>query len=196
MTLLDKYIPHYQFDMVHSARVHAPISRVYQAFKEFGPAEISPLVGILSDIRELPARLTGKSHPKEADNRPWIDQMMNGDFFILAEEPPKEFVFGFIGEFWKLTEDVFVRLKDPQEFITYSNPAHAKSAVNFLLSKEADGWVRMTTETRVEAPGPSARLKFALYWSIVSIGAGLIRMCWLQAVKRRAEQETASIAGA
>jgi hypothetical protein len=196
MTLLDKFFPHYQFDMVHSMRVHAPIVRVYQAFKEFGPAEISPLVQILANIRELPARLTGKSHPKEADNRPWIDQMMNGDFFVLAEEPPTEFVFGFIGKFWKLSEEVFIRLKDTQEFITFSDPEYAKSAVNFLLTEEPNGWVRMTTETRIDAPGPAARLKFTLYWSIVSIGAGLIRMCWLQAVKRRAERAMVNVAGA
>lgn len=196
MTLLDKYIPHYQFDMVHSARVHAPIERVYRAFKEFGPGEISPLVDILGYIRELPARLSGKSHLNKADTRPWIDQMMNGDFFVLAEEPPREFVFGFIGEFWNLTDEVFVRLSDPQEFIAYNNPAHAKSAVNFLLTEEEDGWVRMTTETRIDAPSPAARRKFALYWSIVSIGAGLIRICWLQAVKRRAEREMVIAEGA
>ncbi len=193
--LLDQYIPHYQFNMLHSLRVHAPIERVYQAFKDLRQEEISPLVEILSYIRELPSRMVGKNIPKAADDRPFIEQMMNGDFFILADDPPHEFVFGFVGKFWVLTDEAFVRLASPEEFIGYNDPENAKSAVNFLFVQEADGSVRISSETRIDVPGSAARRKFALYWSVVSIGVVLIRICLLQAIKRRAERTMSNAAG-
>jgi hypothetical protein len=52
---------------------------------------------------------------------------------------------------------------------------------------DADGWSRLSTETRVLGTDDSARRRFAVYWRLIYPGSALIRRMWLQAVKRRAE---------
>ena len=51
---------------------------------------------------------------------------------------------------------------------------------------DAAGGTRLTTETRVFAPDRSVRRRFALYWTAIRPGSGMIRRMWLRAVKRRA----------
>lgn len=192
--LLDDFLPHYQFNEVHSIRVHAPIDEVYRAFKDLTAGELSPLVGLMFAVRGLPGRLLGKSEAAVHDTRPFMEQMLEGGFLTLAEKPPEEIVFGLAGQFWKLSGDAEVKLAGPEEFIRFDDPDCAKTAANFLLTREADGWVRISTETRVEALGPAARRKFSLYWGVISMGSGLIRMLWLRAIKRRAERGVVRVA--
>lgn len=186
--LLDDYLPNYQFNEVHSLRVHAPIEQVYRAYKDLTPGELSPLVGIMFGIRDLPARLTGKGEASLRSTQPFLEQMLAGGFLILAEKAPEEMVFGLAGQFWKLTGNAEVKLAGPEEFLRFADPDCAKTAANFLLTAEPDGWVRLSTETRVEALSPAVRRKFGLYWGVISMGSGLIRRFWLQAIKRRAEK--------
>ena len=190
--LLDDFLPNYQFNEVHSIRVHAPIQRVYAAFKSLTPGELSPLVGIMFAIRALPGLITGKRDQGFNDRRPFLEQMTEGGFFILAEKAPQEIVFGLVGQFWVFTGAVNVKISSPEEFINFDNPEYAKTAANFLLVEEPNGYVRVTTETRVYVPGPAARRKFAFYWHVISMGSGLIRTFWLQAIKRRAGKRLAS----
>lgn len=192
--LLDNFLPHYQFNEVHSIRVHAPIEVVYRAFKDLMPQELSPLVGLMFALRGLPSHLADKSEPDMNQTRPFLDQMLAGGFLTLAEKPPEELVFGLAGQFWKLSGDAGVILSNPEEFIRFDDPECAKAAANFRLVQEPDGWVRVSTETRVEALGPAARRKFTLYWGAISLGSGLIRTFWLQAIKRRAEREAMKVA--
>jgi hypothetical protein len=46
----------------------------------------------------------------------------------------------------------------------------------------------LSTETRIWAPDPQTRKKFAFYWRLISLGSGWIRVLWLRAIKRRAER--------
>lgn len=186
--LLDDFMPHYQFNEVHSIRVHAPIERVYKAFIELRSDELSPLVGLMFAIRGLPNHLFGKSEPAMRETRPFLEQMLAGGFLTLAEKPPEELVFGVVGQFWKLSSDAAVNLSNPEEFLHFSNPDYAKAAANFWLVQEPDGVVRVSTETRINISGSTARRKFGLYWRLISMGSGLIRVFWLQAIKRRAER--------
>ncbi len=185
--LLDNFLTDYQFNEVHSMRVHAPIQHVYEAFKDLTPGELSPLVGIMFAIRALPGLITGKRGQGFNERRPFLEQMTEGGFFILAETAPQEIVFGLVGQFWVLTGAVNVKISSPEEFIAFDDPEYAKTAANFLLVEESNGYVRVSTETRVYVPGPAARRKFAFYWRMISMGSGLIRILWLQAIKRRAE---------
>jgi len=197
--LLDDYMPHYQFNEVHSLRVHAPIERVYRAFQELTAGELSPLVGVMLALRDLPARISsqGKQGIQETPSAtPFLAQMQENGFLILAEKPPEEIVFGLIGQFWKLDGGAEVKLTHPEEFTRFNKPDFAKTAANFLLVQESDGSVRVSTETRVETPTPEVHRKFGLYWRVIALGSGLIRVLWLQAVKRRAEKGLAKSAGA
>jgi hypothetical protein len=64
---------------------------------------------------------------------------------------------------------------------------YANTAMNFLVQEEADGWCRLSTETRVFGTDDGARRRFAVYWRMIYPGSALIRRMWLQAIKRRAE---------
>ena len=50
--------------------------------------------------------------------------------------------------------------------------------MNFRLRDEGDGWIRLTTETRVFALDASARRRFAAYWRLISPGSAFIRRMW------------------
>ncbi|HEY3121115.1 MAG TPA: hypothetical protein VGL15_10870 [Vicinamibacteria bacterium] len=57
---LDDFMPAYHFHEVHSIRVHAPVARTYEALRAVTPREIGLLKSLL-EIRQLPARLLGRS---------------------------------------------------------------------------------------------------------------------------------------
>lgn len=50
-----------------------------------------------------------------------------------------------------------------------------------------------STLTRIWAPDEKTRKKFAIYWRIISLGSGWIRIMWLKAIKRRAEKAQGSV---
>jgi hypothetical protein len=57
--LLDKFIPQYQFNEVHSVRLSAPPERALESVKRVTPGEM-PLVRLLFTVWYLPALLTGR----------------------------------------------------------------------------------------------------------------------------------------
>ena len=79
------------------------------------------------------------------------------------------------------------RRPEPRDFIEWDRPGYCKAAMNFRLEDDADGWVRLSTETRVFATSEQARRNFALYWRVIYPGSALIRREWLKAIRRRAE---------
>lgn len=60
--------------------------------------------------------------------------------------------------------------------------------MNFFVTDAGDGASRVVTETRILATDAAARRRFGLYWRVIYPGSALIRVMWLRAVKRRAEQ--------
>ena len=77
----------------------------------------------------------------------------------------------------------------PRDFAAIGRPGFCKVAMNFRLREEPGGWVRLSTETRVFALGSSALREFAVYWRSIYPGSALIRRMWLEAIRRRAEDE-------
>jgi hypothetical protein len=75
----------------------------------------------------------------------------------------------------------------PRDFVALDRPGFCKAAMNFRLREEPGGWVRLSTETRVDALGSSARRLFAVYWRVIYPGSAFIRRQWLEAIRRRAE---------
>jgi hypothetical protein len=186
--LLDKYLPAYEFNEIHSVVVKAAPESVFAATKSLTPSELSPWVFRLLSIRDLPARLIGKHSPPTNGDQPFLNQLYENDFIPLAEEPDREIVFGMIGQFWKPAGAESPQLTTPQEFLDFDQPAYAKVAANLAVTGLEDGTVCLSTETRIYAPNPQVRKKFALYWRLISMGSGFIRVLWLKAIKRKAER--------
>ncbi|MFZ6026197.1 MAG: hypothetical protein ACOYYS_00660 [Chloroflexota bacterium] len=187
---LDAFLPNYEFNEVHKVRVNAPAEKTFQAIKEMTAAELSPLVFIMLHLRELPAHLLGKMNKTETQPGPFLDNLYEDGFIPLAELADQEIVFGLIGQFWKPVPTPGPEISGPEAFLAYDNPDFAKVAGNLLVTVNADGSVQCSTETRIHVPDPRARRKFALYWRLICLGSGWIRVLWLRAIKRRAERTT------
>lgn len=190
--VLDKFLPKYEFNEVHTVAVNAPPERVFTSIKELTAAELSPLIFWMMDIRSLPAKLIGKSFPSMArQSKPFLDQMYKGGFLPLAEGPNSEIVFGLVGQFWKLTGGEKPDIPNPQAFLDFDNPAFAKVAANLAVTTDEKGCIHCSTETRIHVTDPRTHRKFAFYWRIISMGSGWIRILWLKAIKKKAEKPLA-----
>jgi hypothetical protein len=185
---LDEFLPEYEFHEIHAVTVHASPERVFTAMKELTIAELSPLIFLLLELRNLPARLLKKQAPGSFQSGPFLEQMVKGGFIPLAQDPGREIVFGLVGQFWKLTGSEDPHIPDSQAFLAFNDPAYGKVAANLLVRLDERGRTRCSTETRVRVAEPSTRRKFALYWWVISTGSAFIRILWLRAIKRKAEK--------
>jgi len=185
--LLDQFLPRYDFHEIHQITVRATTERTFAALKALTPAELSPLVGILLSLRDLPSRITGHASQTLKKTEPFLDQLLKGNFTLLADESD-EVVFGLVGQFWKLARERKVRITTCDEFINFKQTDYARVAAN-LRVQTVNGYTVLSTETRIAAPDPQTRSKFSFYWRLISMGSGWIRVLWLSAIKRKAEKD-------
>lgn len=186
--LLEEFLPTYEFNEVHTVTIKAPTEQVFRAIKELTPAELSPLIFWMLNLRNLPEKLLGRQNSEIKNPGPFLDQLYEGGFIPLGELANREVVFGLIGQFWKLTGGNEPQISNPQEFLSFDDPAYAKVAANLLVSQSnGNEQTCCSTETRIHVPYPDTRRKFALYWRLISLGSGWIRVLWLRAIKRKAE---------
>jgi hypothetical protein len=184
---LDEYLPVYDYHEVHAVTINTSPERAFTALKELTIADLSPLIFLLLDIRNLPSRLFKKAAPGSFHAGPFLDQLYKGGFIRLEEDPGREIVFGLVGQFWKLTGGVDPHIPDAAAFLAFDDPNFAKVASNLAVNVDERGRTRCSTETRIYASEPSTRRKFAFYWRIISMGSAFIRVLWLRAIKRKAE---------
>lgn len=178
MSLIDEFLPEFDFNEVHRARVPSTAGAVAAA-KDATPGEM-PLVRLLFALRSGPALLTrGRGLPRAKD-RSLAAQMVEFGFVPLAETDD-EIVLGFVGQPWKVYGGSMPRLHSAEEWRGFAEPGYVKAVMNF---REAGG--QLETETRIKATDPASRRRFARYWRLIRPGSGLIRRSWLRAASRRA----------
>lgn len=182
-SLLDGFVPRYQFNEVHSIEVHAPPDSVYEAITKVTAREIR-LFRILAWIRSPHIRPARESLLNPAEDDPVLDVATRSGFLLLAQAPPRELVFGTIGFGGPLA----VSNPTPEGFRKFDKPGHAKIAMNFLVTPAPDGSTHLRTETRVYATDDAARRGFATYWRVIYPGSSIIRVMWLRAIRARAER--------
>lgn len=183
-TLLDDFVPAYQFHESHSARIHAPKDRVDRAVRSVTAREIR-FFRTLTWIRSPRFSRARETILSPSVDKPIFDVALRSGFLLLAHEPDRELVFGTI-----LGLPLAADRPRAAGFAAFDRPGSCKVAMNFRLREEQDGVVLLTTETRVFATDPSARRRFAVYWRVIYPGSALIRRSWLAAIKRRAENPT------
>ncbi len=185
--LLDDFMPDYDVHEIHAIRVHASPERIYGAIVSVSASDLGIANGLVV-LRSLPSLLTGKAPPSRITSRPLFELGPNSSFFLLAEEPSREMVIGFVGKFWKATGGDWYRCSGPEEFLNFEQSDYAKAAWNLHIDAKAQGWCRLSTETRVLGTDAGAKRKFQAYWSVVYPGSAYIRRVLLKAIKRRAER--------
>lgn len=156
---LDQFMPRWQFNEVHSARIAAPPEQVYDAVKAVRADEIL-LFRTLTWIRrggcELPESILNAG-----DRDPLLDVATRSGFTYVADERPRE---------------VVVQTRLSRETL---------GAMNFAITPDGKGGSIVTTETRVFSSTDRARRRFAMYWRVIYPGSALIRRMWLRAIERR-----------
>jgi hypothetical protein len=180
---LDVWLPEYQFSERHSLKSTASDAALWDAVKRVTPDEIGPLRWLMA-IRSLPAKAAGTKGRLFAPGTPILDAVVNSSFVLLEECAPREIVLGTAGQFWKLDGGPRVNVRRSADFAAFHEPVHVRAAVNFAI-----GGGSISTETRIQALDESARRKFGLYWTLIRLGSGWIRMAWLRAIRRRARQQ-------
>jgi hypothetical protein len=186
-TLLDQFVPVYQFNEVHTLRVAAPPAVVYRAIHQVRAGEIRGFI-LRTAIRRV-GRKGPESILNAPETLPILEVATRTTFLTLGEEPDREILVGTI----VVAPDGWRRraVQTPEAFRALSQPGFAKAAMNFHIADDGRGGSLVSTETRVFATDPSATRRFAAYWRLIYPGSAIIRRSWLQAVRRRAEDSPA-----
>jgi len=185
-TILDDFVPAYQFSESHTIRIAAPRERVFSAIRDVTANEIT-LFRTLTWIRRF-----GQPGPDSVLNPPPDDPILavatRSGFMRLAEERDHQFVLGTLvvaPPGWRPSKD---KKPTPEDFKALHAPGFALAAINFRVEDAAKGGTLLTTETRIYATDSSTKRKFATYWRTIYPGSALIRVMWLRAIRRRAEK--------
>ncbi|MBC7788438.1 MAG: hypothetical protein H7Z74_00720 [Anaerolineae bacterium] len=201
-SLIDKYMPAYDWVERHSLAVLAPPRIVYEALHSADFAK-SPLVRALLELRAIPARLT-RSHPGSHDrasanraSRPaekpragTLASFRDRGFTILEERPGEEMLIGLIGRFW--TPSGGICATNSERFRAPLEDGTARAAWNFTtIPMDGGDSTLLSTETRIEAADVTARRSFARYWLLIRPFSGLIRKLMLRAIRDEAESAAA-----
>ena len=182
-SLLDEFIPTWQFAELHEIRIRASRDEVWRAVRAVTAREIR-LFRLLTWLRR--PRLPGSGSPEDIlappADRPILDVALGSGFLLLAEEPSREIVIGTL-----VFTPPELQLLPPERYRAVAEPGYTKAVMSFLLVGEGDGWIRLVTETRIFATDATARRRFAVYWRLIYPGSSLIRYMWLAAIRDRAE---------
>lgn len=177
-SLIDEFLPEWDFGGVYDIRIQAPPGVVYQGVlnTDFYAA---PVVRLLMSLR------TGRRISRGQPFGELLRRCEGAGFFLLADVPGEELVLGVAGKFWRPDGGRCLDLR-AGDFVRFACPGYAKAVVNFRVRPDRGGTV-LSTETRVQGCDRNARWKFRLYWALIEIFSGVIRGALLQQVKRETE---------
>lgn len=194
-TLLDEFMPAWQFSEFHSLRVQATPEQAWRAIQEVTADEIW-LFRTLTWIRN-PRWPWSEAEPEHILNppaqKPILEVAQAGGFVRLGElaepERPREVVLGTVVLWDGVTQLDESLSKQERIGRLMRTPGNAVATINFRVRDEGSGWVTVTTETRVFATDVAAQRRFARYWRVIYPGSSLLRYTWLRAIRARAEKD-------
>ena len=180
---LDAVLPRYLFHERHSIQVAAAPRDVDRAVRAVTADEIR-FYRTLTWIRRL-GRRGPESIIDPPSGVPILTVATRTGFQLLADEPGKEIVIGVAAPV-SSSALAAARGTAPRPFIE-SAGGYVSIAMNFSIAADGQGGSLLSTETRVFAPDAETRRVFATYWRVIYPGSALIRLGWLDAIRRRAE---------
>lgn len=178
-TRLDETMPEYQFSERHSIRIHARPALVMQAVRDSTIGDMTSLITLLK-IRGAALRIhdTGYLLPGKR-----ILDAFSASGYVLGGAEHEIVMCG--GANVRAKHGLEVRTL--QEFADYREPGAVKIAFDFNVKDASGGWSTLTTETRVIATDDLTRRGMGRYWRLIVPGSGLLRLQWLEGIKKRAE---------
>jgi hypothetical protein len=168
-------------DAVYRAVLGADFMR---AWRDSGAVRL--LFAARSSAERVSARVRGHEHvePPPPDSMRLADMPTRGQWVRLGDDPPHEVAFGAVGRFW--AGETAWREIDAAEFRDFADPAFARIGCNFSLRPYGSGRTLVSYEARTHATDPDSRRAFLRYWSVVSVGAGMVMRSQLRVVEREA----------
>jgi hypothetical protein len=181
--LLDRFMPSYDVAERHETVVHAPAPATWAAAQALD-LHRSLLIRAIFAGRELILRSAPRA---KAEPRPFLTEIRQLGWVVLAEDPGRELVMGAVTQPWEA--NVKFRGLPAGAFAGFKEPGYAKIAWTLAVEPRDSESCVFSTETRVATTDPASRVRFRRYWSIFSPGILLIRRQTLRLVKRAAERE-------
>lgn len=185
MSLMDKFLPTYQFSERHQATVHCGPGELLDIIQNFQPPK-DGINEIAMFVRQLLAKLMHWMAPS-ASARPSPFTVAN--FIPLDRDGDREIVAGLVGKFWRPDFGLFV-VSGPSEFLACNPPKTAKLLIGFFAEQLGEVTL-LTTETRVYCPDRYSLMMFFPYWLFIRPISGLLRRRALERIRRIAESGAA-----
>lgn len=178
-TVLDDIMPEYQFYARHSARIHARPEQVMQAVRQSTFGDMKSLVTLLK-IRGAVLRIqdTGVF----LQDKRVLDAFSESGYVSGGSDHEIVMCGGA-----NMREKRSLPVRTLQEFADYRQQGAVKMAYDFNVEDAGGGWSTISTETRVLALDDSTRRGMGRYWRLIVPGSGLLRLQWLEGIKKRAE---------
>ena len=187
-TLIDQWLPEWQFGEYHERRVRASPRQVFAAIRRVRSSDIF-LFRTLTFIRNPGRRGQGEHILNPPAEKPILDVALSSGFVLLEEDADRELLIGAVviapPEIVRAAQQRSGPSLDPELFRTLGRPGFARAVMNFRAIAESDGWTRLTTETRVQTVDRGTARRFALYWRVIYPGSWFIRWSWLRAIEAR-----------
>ncbi|HEY0680512.1 MAG TPA: hypothetical protein VGD17_19660 [Chitinophagaceae bacterium] len=173
--LQDKYLPAFDFTKTESITISKSAREIYPLICDLDFSS-SRMLYWLFKIRGIPVPRSLSLKGLESIN-----------FIRLEEEKNKELIIGIIGKFWSVKGNL--QKFQPQDFLRLPYPLHAKATWNFELEEISPNQTRVITETRIHCPTAKTKRMFSLYWFIIKPFSALVRLKFLQCLKKQAEAD-------
>ncbi len=165
-TLIDYYLPHYDFQEIHSIIIEHSCEKVFPLVKSLDLSS-EEIIKMLFKLRGLPVT--------EFTLLGLVKQI---NFTWLGERENKELLIGC----WGNSKPEYI--PNPEAFLTNTTTYPRKITWNFLLEPLNETTCKVSTETRVKHYTGKAKRIFQIYWFFIRPFSGLIRMLLLRKLKR------------
>ncbi|HEX8984355.1 MAG TPA: hypothetical protein VF767_02950 [Bryobacteraceae bacterium] len=179
-TCLDDIMPEYQFSERHSARIHARPEKVMQSIRHSTFGDLKSLATLLK-VRGAVLRTPSHDAGFLQDMR--ILDAFSKSGYLLGGSEHEIAMFGA----WNAQANRRPEVRTLQEFADYRKQGTVKMGYNFNVEDAGEGWSTITAETRVVAFDEVTRGGVGRYWRLIVPGSGLLRLQWLEGIKKRAE---------
>jgi hypothetical protein len=202
-TLLDRLVPQFDATRVEHRVIHAPPTLVYNAVLEadfLDAVRRNSAVRLLFGLRASIERLLGlfRPHRRSGDAAPaslrLIDLSARGEWVRLAEDAPREIVFGAVGRFWA-GETKWMHI-NATEFPVMRDAGYARIGCNFVLRPAGVGATLLSYEARTVATDAASRRGFLRYWRLVAPFVGVVMRAQLGVIARNVSNEMTQRSGA
>ena len=185
MSLLDHYLPSFQFREKHQLSTTAPPAALLDAAL-LPQVTDDPWMRRFIQMRELPDRLRGALGGRSGLQQQPAFGMHN--FTPLGRDGDREIAMGLLGRFWQADYGQ-IPMASAEAFAAFAEPGVAKLVLNFSTEATDGGHTWLRTETRVFCNDHASLRRFTPYWWLIRPVSGLIRQRLLARIRDAVKAE-------